>query len=180
MASQLAVAVGSKLSEIYPEHFGEMMRCNYRASSCRLRMYLVFNCDKYQPNRIVTKKKPSLHTGGQSPFSALTVNTNFTAHSHTDSNDLKTGLSAIVTLLPDPQTKHHQHHQLPLVSFRGQPLGVSIWLPHGSVAFEAARLVTHQTTPLGGESCGKVHRMSIILFQHRDLDKPCHGAALRE
>ena len=149
LAARMAERVGEELEDRFPEHAQEMRTADHRAQACRL---------------------------GRSPFSAATVNVDFCAHRHRDTNNKETGLSALLTVLP-PGEQPGCYHQLPTVSPEGhQSAGVSIALPNGSLMFEAARAFSHQTTPVVSPSS----RLSVVFYQHRLLDRPLHGAALGE
>lgn len=62
--------------------------------------------------------------------------------------------------------------------FDDQVGGVGIYLENGSVLLECARHEVHATTPLTKPNRLQPSRVSLVFYQHKNLDKPHHGKEL--
>ena len=123
-------------------------------------------------------------TPAERPFAAVSVASSFSAHPHTDSNDLPTGVVMLLTLLSPSARQNEIVPQLHVLTEfalvdsadrdkkRG---GVAVALRHGSLLLEPARHLRHATTKAvdsGGEGPS---RLAVIFFQHEQLRNPDHG-----
>ena len=117
------------------------------------------------------------------PYSGVSVVLDYCCHPHKDVNNVKGGCTCVVTL-----TKHRgwekpsdeQLHVLPLMA----PLehcdaadtgGIGIALTHGSLLFETANMLLHATTALKKPDRYNPSRISVVFYQHRNMNAPNHG-----
>jgi hypothetical protein len=136
--------------------------------------------EKFAPeaHKNMSKTKPTrCNLAQESVFCAMTMVSDFTAHQHTDKNDVRDGATALLTLLKNDEGEG-QYHCLPRYKIKGstsKQIGVSFLLPHGSVLIEVAALEYHSSTPVPIPNGQDPQRLGLVFFSHKGLDKENHG-----
>ena len=135
---------------------------------------------KFAPeaHKNMSKTKPTrCNLARKSVYCSMTVVSDFTAHQHTDKNDVRDGATALLTLLKDDEGEG-QYHCLPRYRIKGsksKQIGVSFRLPHCSVLIEVAALEYHSSTPVPIPNGQDPQRLGLVFFSHKGLDKEDHG-----
>ena len=118
----------------------------------------------------------------------MAVVCDFAAHMHRDTNNMKGGITAILTLTKDTenlsksaesnQETDQQVHILPHyteVSSSSPVGGLGLLLTHGSVLIEYAKAELHATSALRNPNKFDPSRIGIVLYQHKNLIFKDHG-----
>jgi hypothetical protein len=135
---------------------------------------------KFAPeaHKNMSKSKPTkCNLARKSVYCSMTMVSDFTAHQHTDKNDVRDGATALLTLLKDDEGEG-QYHCLPRYKIKGlksKKIGVSFRLPHNSVLIEVAALEYHCSTPVPIPNGQDPQRLGLVFFSHKGLDKENHG-----
>ena len=161
--NELACSLSTLHKAAAPKAFNNMIRCEDDGEECRI------------------------GKGYMKPYSSVSAVVDFCAHQHKDFNNMKNGCSCIVTLTKSRGlniASEEQFHVLPQMKPENttngkdsETGGVAIALTHGSVMFEYARNELHATTPLQNPSLTNPTRISLVFYQHRDLNLPHHGSS---
>ena len=117
---------------------------------------------------------------GKKPFSSVTLVSDFSAHTHTDRNNVAGGATAVVTLRPKggdiDQNSHVLPNFKPARAFAERSGGLTFNLTSGSLLIEVAKLLKHATTAVkcyGNEP--RPCRIGVVFYQHEHLNLPVHG-----
>ena len=131
---------------------------------------------------LVSECQCRLGTGQFRPFSGMAVVCDFAAHMHRDTNNMRGGITAILTLTKDAEsnqeTSDQQVHILPHyteVSSSSPVGGLGLLLMHGSVLIEYAKAELHATSALRNPNKFDPSRIGIVLYQHKNLVFKDHG-----
>ena len=133
---------------------------------------LAFERMSYQVSHNV---KCRLGFGEEEPFSACSVVSDYSAHYHLDKNNVTGGTTLVFTLL-NRKSSDKQYHILPFYSRKpGNSEGLALELEHCSALLEVAGQELHGTSRLKKPNRQDPSRISVVFFQHQNMNLTHHG-----
>jgi hypothetical protein len=125
----------------------------------------------------LTENKPNSCRLGNSAYTSMSIVSDFTAHQHLDSKDVRNGATTILTLLKNKHDENGtQYHCLPAYKFKGAGQArVSFKLEDRSALIEVASMEFHCSTPISNPNGLNPARLGLVFFSHSGLHLKSHG-----
>jgi hypothetical protein len=125
----------------------------------------------------LTENEPNSCRLGNSAYTSMSIVSDFTAHQHLDSKDVRNGATTILTLLKNKYEENGaQYHCLPAYRFKGAGQArASFKLEDRSALIEVASMEVHCSTPISNPNGLNPTRLGLVFFSHSGLHLNSHG-----